>query len=992
SRVRSIYYLSIVFSVQGTGGARRCNLTTHDVTRLYDDVNTVYEAFLHGMKVSDDGACLGRRNGNGPYQWITYSQVHERAANFASGLLELGCVPSQNTYVGIWSKNCVEWFLTDIGCQMFSMVTVPIYDSHGPDACIYIIQKAGLEVILCSSSKVNFLLEKTKECEKLKTIVVIGGPVDGCTVTEAEELGIRIETFEDTEERGRINPHHIVPPRSNDAHTISWTSGTTGYPKGVLVTHDNIISDMSAYMFLINQVINYTVYNTLLGGGGKGISMDCQSPVRTFISRTYHPEHMYERCTQVCQDVHLSYLPPEHMYEHCTQVCQYVHLSYLPPEHMYERCTQVCQYVDLSYLPPEHMYERCTQVCQYVHLSYLPPEYMYERCTQVCQYVHLSYLPPEHMYERCTQVCQYVHLSYLPPEHMYERCTQVCQYVHLSYLPPEHMYKRCTQVCQYVHLSYLPPEHMYERCTQVCQYVHLSYLPPEHMYERCTQVCQYVHLSYLQPEHMYERCTQVCQYVHLSYLPPEHMYKRCTQVCQYVHLSYLPPEHMYERCTQVWQYVHLSYLPPEHMYERYTQVCQYVHLSYLPPEHMYERCTQVCQYVHLSYLPPEHMYERCTQVCQYVHLSYLPPEHMYERYTQVCVFLKDSSDADKRRSNGIFTREKRTADGRLSTTQADSVCRGATTSKRHSRQGTDNCCAALAILWYFNKCVSFLRKIIRKNTIWDRLVFKKIQNLLGGNVRIISSGSAPLSAKVTTFIRCVMGCYLQEGYGQTETTAIVTMQRLNDFTTGHVGAPAPCNQVKLVDVDEMGYYAKNGQGEICVKGRNVFGGYFGTTAENAACFDEDGWFHSGDIGQWNENGTLRIVDRKKTHLQTFPRRIHCTRENPSSLPSKSIRFASVHTRDQFKGAVNEDLYACTRVRPVFNRSCIVGIVVPDSELLLPWAKANGIQGDLKQLCQNQTVRDMIHSDMLVKGKEARLNSLEQASIEQETIVLLTGWY
>lgn len=85
---------------------------------------------------------------------------------------------------------------------------------------------------------------------------------------------------------------------------------------------------------------------------------------------------------------------------------------------------------------------------------------------------------------------------------------------------------------------------------------------------------------------------------------------------------------------------------------------------------------------------------------------------------------------------------------------------------------------------------------------------------------------------------------------------------------GAVGTVIPCGAVKLVDVDDMNYKAKNNQGEICYKGANMMKGYYKQPEKTAETIDEDGWLHTGDIGEWTENGCLRIIDRKKHIFKT----------------------------------------------------------------------------------------------------------------------------
>merc|ERR550514_1415853 len=109
-----------------------------------------------------------------------------------------------------------------------------------------------------------------------------------------------------------------------------------------------------------------------------------------------------------------------------------------------------------------------------------------------------------------------------------------------------------------------------------------------------------------------------------------------------------------------------------------------------------------------------------------------------------------------------------------------------------------------------------------------------------------------------------MDCQVVQGYGMTENCANATLALLDDYRGGHVGPPMPTVDIKLVDVPEMNYTtAENNSGEVCTKGLVNFAGYYKNQAETDKVLDADGWLHTGDIGRWNPDGTLSIIDRKK---------------------------------------------------------------------------------------------------------------------------------
>uniref|UniRef100_A0A4W5MP35 Arachidonate--CoA ligase n=1 Tax=Hucho hucho TaxID=62062 RepID=A0A4W5MP35_9TELE len=248
--------------------------------------------------------------------------------------------------------------------------------------------------------------------------------------------------------------------------------------------------------------------------------------------------------------------------------------------------------------------------------------------------------------------------------------------------------------------------------------------------------------------------------------------------------------------------------------------------------------------------------------------------------------------------------------------------------------------------------------VVRNNSLWDRLVFNRIQANLGGNLRFILTASAPISPTVLSFLRATLGCMIFEGYGQTECTAGCTFSMPGDWSAGHVGAPLPCAMVKLIDIPDMNYYAKNGEGEICIRGHSVFRGYLKDEEKTTEALDSYGWLHSGDVGQWLPNGTLRIIDRKK-HIFKLSQGEYIAPEKIENFYMRCVPVLQVF--------VHGDSL----------QSHLIGIVVPDPEVFIDWVKERGIVGSYEELCQNPDVKKEVLEDMTAVGKEAGLKSFEQ---------------
>lgn len=182
-------------------------------------------------------------------QWINYDEALLRAKNFGSGMMALGVRPKQ--LVGIYSQNRPEWILYEQGCYCYSLVVVPLYDTLGPDACAFIIRQTEMSIVVVEDdAKASMLLDKAPR--SLKIIVAVK-PVRPTTLENARSRGIQILSFIDVEKLGAKSNHPEVPPTTEDLCTVCYTSGTTGNPKGVMLTHGNVVAGVCAVILQLGK-------------------------------------------------------------------------------------------------------------------------------------------------------------------------------------------------------------------------------------------------------------------------------------------------------------------------------------------------------------------------------------------------------------------------------------------------------------------------------------------------------------------------------------------------------------------------------------------------------------------------------------------------------------------------------------------------------------------------------------------------------------------
>ncbi|EKX40085.1 hypothetical protein GUITHDRAFT_143034 [Guillardia theta CCMP2712] len=282
--------------------------------------------------------------------------------------------------------------------------------------------------------------------------------------------------------------------------------------------------------------------------------------------------------------------------------------------------------------------------------------------------------------------------------------------------------------------------------------------------------------------------------------------------------------------------------------------------------------------------------------------------------------------------------------------------------------------------------------------IYNKILFNKLKRVLGGRIRLLASGAAPLSAELHNFLRQVFDCPVLEGYGMTENSATACVQPLGSIKGGNVGGPTPVVEVKLRDTED--YKSSDvypttkrefeqqasfkgpfdptlagrvvERGEICLRGFNVFPGYLKNEEESREALDDKGWLHTGDIGMWNQDGSLSVIDRKKNIFKLA--------QGEYVAPE----------------AVENALSACKWVGQcwIYGNSYenyVVAVIVPDREVLMTWAGRHRPRTSMADLVRDPAVKRMIFDDVIAIGRAAKLRGFElPCEIEFETEVNEAG--
>ncbi|MBK9740662.1 MAG: long-chain fatty acid--CoA ligase [Actinobacteria bacterium] len=233
-----------------------------------------------------------------------------------------------------------------------------------------------------------------------------------------------------------------------------------------------------------------------------------------------------------------------------------------------------------------------------------------------------------------------------------------------------------------------------------------------------------------------------------------------------------------------------------------------------------------------------------------------------------------------------------------------------------------------------------------KHAVFDRLVYSKIRHAMGGQMRWAVSGGAPLGARLGHFFRGI-NVIILEGYGLTETSAATTVNRPAAIRIGTVGQPLPGAKVKVAD-----------DGELMLGGDQIFIGYWNNPAATAEALESDGWFHSGDIGEIDDDGFVKITGRKKELLVT--------------AAGKNVAPAVLEDRLRANWLVSQ----CMVVGDA--QPFIAALVTIDPEAFPAWAKQH-------DKAPGTTVADVVNDPALIADVQSAVDDANKAVSHAEAI-------
>ncbi|KAH9730867.1 Long chain acyl-CoA synthetase 1 [Citrus sinensis] len=237
------------------GPVYRNLLASNGFPSVDSDLNTAWDIFSMSVQKYPGNRMLGWRpfvDGKfGPYVWKTYKEVYEEVLQIVSALRASGAEPGCR--VGIYGANCPQWVEAMEACNALSLICVPLYDTLGPGAVNFILDHAEIDFVFVQDKKVKELLSPDCRSAQRLRVMVCFTSLTAEQKEMAVQTGIKPYSWDEFLHLGKVNEMEILPPQPFNICTIMYTSGTSGDPKGVVLTHETIATFVSGVDLFLDQ-------------------------------------------------------------------------------------------------------------------------------------------------------------------------------------------------------------------------------------------------------------------------------------------------------------------------------------------------------------------------------------------------------------------------------------------------------------------------------------------------------------------------------------------------------------------------------------------------------------------------------------------------------------------------------------------------------------------------------------------------------------------
>jgi long-chain acyl-CoA synthetase len=189
----------------------------------------------------------------GEYKWKSFQNIKDEGVSLASSLLNKNLCPEVTDdgrtfkFIGIYAKNCEEFMVVDAACVLTSLTSVCFYDTLGKDSLEYIIDHTTLTTMSMTADKIKNMSELKSEGKipSLMNLILFNEPTSE-EKQQAEDAGFTVYQYTELMAEGYNNQAELIPPTPETIYTFCYTSGTTGVPKGAMISHKNILADVSS--------------------------------------------------------------------------------------------------------------------------------------------------------------------------------------------------------------------------------------------------------------------------------------------------------------------------------------------------------------------------------------------------------------------------------------------------------------------------------------------------------------------------------------------------------------------------------------------------------------------------------------------------------------------------------------------------------------------------------------------------------------------------